>query len=256
MNPLVWMPLESEKSMGRRIKSAARQGIGRIGLVIPETGAPSRWEKAFGWGCSLVQDEGMTLEALSLPLPVEKWQQEQVTLWLSSAPDAGVKTVMLHPEIPEEEFLEIQAASNVAALCDKVEEHGLSLLIETAGPLTSYKSMNNFLTCVGRDILKIAWNVHNTFLHEPLYSRPNRVADALAQNIGLVVVRDSLIKAGIQSFRLLGFGDVPVLDSIKALLDAGVTSDLSFWVDCPPALEGEEALYHCIRMMEMVQKLV
>ncbi len=256
MNPLIWIPLEGEKSMPQMIKAAVGQGIKRAGLYVPENGAFTQWEKAFLQCCKSALGQGVTVEVLSLPLPVEKSQQIEITTWLSQASGAGVKTVVLRPGIPEEEFLEIQAASNAAQLCDQADKLGLSLLVETSGPLTGCKHMKNFLTCVGRASLKVAWNIHNTFLHEPLYRYPSRVVEGLAGEIAFVIVRDSLIKAGINEFRLLGFGNVPVLDSFKALKDAGVAPDVSFWMDRPSALGVDDALRHSIYVLHTVQKLV
>lgn len=256
MNPLLWIPLEREASNSQMIKSAAGQGIKRAGFTVPEGGTFAKWEKIFVQSCKSMTSAGISLEILSLPLPVEKQDQVETARWLSRASAAGVEKAMLCPGIPEEEFLEIQAASNTAQLCDQADRLGLSLLIETSGPLTSYKHMKNFLTCVGRTSLKVAWNIHNTFLHEPLYTYPDRVVNRLAGDIGLVIVRDSRVKAGVNEFRLLGFGDVPLLDSLKALKGAGVVSDLSFWVDCPSDFDMDDALHHSIYVLHTVQKLV
>ena len=58
------------------------------------------------------------------------------------------------------------------------------------------------------------------------------------------------------SFACWGLAMCRCWDSFKALKDAGVAPDVSFWMDRPSALGVDDALRHSIYVLHTVQKLV
>ncbi len=113
-------------------------------------------------------------------------------------------------------------------LCEFAKEYNVTPLIETNGLFLDSKDLADFIDEIG-DNAGVLWDVHHPyrFNDEPV--------DVTIKNLGdrikYVHLKDSLIEKGKPAYKLMGYGDIPVKDAIKGLLDIGYDGYFTFeWV--------------------------
>ena len=109
----------------------------------------------------------------------------------------------------------IQGAAVYAELCDYAKEKNISVLIETNGVLADSREMKNFMVGVGRENSGVLWDVHHPYRY--FNETPEYTVNTLKELIKHVHVKDSVKKDDKVFYRMMGFGDVPVLDALKEL---------------------------------------
>ncbi|MDR3552668.1 MAG: sugar phosphate isomerase/epimerase, partial [Clostridia bacterium] len=114
-------------------------------------------------------------------------------------------------------------------ICDMAAEKGVSPLIETNGPFADTALLRKFIDGVARPNSGVLWDIHHPFRfcgESPAQSLAN--LDGLIQ---YVHVKDSVLQGGRVVYRMMGYGDVPVLDALRALHTGGYTGFASLeWV--------------------------
>ncbi len=105
--------------------------------------------------------------------------------------------------------------SALRRLAPIAEEKGITLLVETNGVYADTGRLGNLLNTVASDSVGALWDVHHP------YRFANEKAGKTVQNLGAYIkyvhVKDSVIENGKISYRLMGEGDLPIDDFMRAL---------------------------------------
>lgn len=116
-----------------------------------------------------------------------------------------------------------------AKLCDYALERKVTPLLETNGILADSAAMSSLMQQVNRENSGVLWDINHTvrFFGE----KPEDTVAALSEWIKHVHVKDSVRENGKVVYRMMGYGDLPVYDSVSALKKAGYEGYISLeWV--------------------------
>ncbi len=100
-------------------------------------------------------------------------------------------------------------------ICEYASIFGVTPIIETNGKLAISSEMLSFIKLAGHENCGVLWDVHHTvqFAHET----PQQTVDALGDYIRHVHVKDSVVKDGNIEYKMMGHGEIPIPEAIKAL---------------------------------------
>lgn len=123
--------------------------------------------------------------------------------------------VMISPH-PDPEPVELKAARELyLELCKAAKGTGVRLLMETNGVLADSHVMKEFMEDTDPETAGVLWDIHHPyrfFRETPEYT---------VYNIGKYVknthVKDSVFKEGKLTYRMMGYGDVPIFDALRML---------------------------------------
>lgn len=105
--------------------------------------------------------------------------------------------------------------SALKRLAPVAEAKGITLLVETNGVYADTGRLGNLLNTVASDSVGALWDVHHP------YRFAGEKAGKTVQNLGAYIkyvhVKDSVIEDGKISYRLMGEGDLPIDDFMRAL---------------------------------------
>lgn len=135
-------------------------------------------------------------------------------------------------------------------ICDYALGKNISPLIETNGVLADSKVMASFIKAVGRSNAGVLWDIHHPYRY--FGESPETTLNNLDGSIKYIHIKDSVMKDGQVSYRMLGYGDVPVLDCLKQLKKNGYDGYVSLeWVKrwCPDLQEPGVVFSHYINYM-------
>ena len=107
------------------------------------------------------------------------------------------------------------AAKLYGLLCEYASYFGVTPLIETNGKLAKSEEMLKLIEQAGNKNCGVLWDIHHTvqFAKET----PEQTAKALGSLIKHVHVKDSVIKDGNIEYKMMGYGEIPVAQTIEAL---------------------------------------
>ena len=131
--------------------------------------------------------------------------------------------VLISPDTFPKESDDLECCKRAyGELCDYATGRQVTPLIETNAALADTGVLREFLQDVGRENMGVLWDIHHPFRY--FGEAPRTTYD----NIGKV------------EYRMMGYGDVPVFDSMKVLHDGGYQGYVSLeWVKrwCPDLQE-------------------
>lgn len=151
--------------------------------------------------------------------------------YIDLAQKLGAKYVRVmissHPQ-PEECDLD-KALALYTEMCRYGGDKGVMPLIETNGILASSKAMEEFVENIDSANKGVLWDIHHPYR---FFSEDPRET---FRNIGRFVkythVKDSRMLGETISYRMMGYGDVPVFDALKVLKENGYMGYVSLeWV--------------------------
>ena len=119
--------------------------------------------------------------------------------------------------------------ANYLDLCEYAADKGVHVLIETNGVLADSNVMASFMEGVDHPNAGVLWDIHHPwrFFHEA----PEDTVSRIGRYVQYVHIKDSVMKNGQVSYRMLGYGDLPVLDMLKQLHALGYDGYVSLeWV--------------------------
>ncbi len=123
--------------------------------------------------------------------------------------------VMISPQ-PQPEPVDMEAARRLyLELCDYAKPKGVCVLVETNGALADSHVMREFVDGADPDSSGVLWDIHHPyrfFGESPEFTFRN-----IGQYVKNTHVKDSVYKDGKLSYRMMGYGDVPVFDALKTL---------------------------------------
>jgi len=158
-------------------------------------------------------------------------QLEQAKEYIDLASKLSCKYIRImissHPQ-PEEIDL-AKAIDLYNQICIYGEDKDVTPLIETNGVLADSLAMKDFLGKIESDNKGVLWDIHHPhrFFSEP----PATTYENLGKLIKYVHVKDSVVINNEITYRMMGYGDVPVYDALRVLKDNGYDSYVSLeWV--------------------------
>ena len=116
--------------------------------------------------------------------------------------------------------------SQYREVLDYARDKNVYPLIETNSALADSRVMRRFIKDTGRDNAFVLWDIHHPFR---VFSESARdTAENIGDLVKYVHVKDSVRRDNEVEYRMMGYGDVPILDALRLLNDAGYDSYISF----------------------------
>ena len=176
-------------------------------------------------------------------LGVEQPEQymEEARAYIDFAPLVGAKYVRVMitsvPYPSEEEDVE-QAARLYRELCRYAEGKGVKVLLETSGALADSRVLAQVMQNTGSPAAGVLWDIHHPYRY--FGERPEQTYENIGPWVEHLHVKDSVRGAEKVEYRMMGYGDVPVFDTLKLLKEHGYEGYISLeWVKrwCPELQE-------------------
>ena len=125
-----------------------------------------------------------------------------------------------------------------AQLCQYAEGKDVKVLIETNGALANSQVLAQMMRTIDSPSAGVLWDIHHPYR---FYGEtPQQTYDNLKDWICYLHVKDSVMLDGKVAYRMMGYGDVPVFDTLKLLYEGGYDGYISLeWVKrwCPDLQE-------------------
>lgn len=114
-------------------------------------------------------------------------------------------------------------------LCAHAEGKNVQVLIETNGVLADSEVMASFMEDIDHPNAGVLWDIHHPWRF--FSEAPEETLRHIGRHVRYVHIKDSVMKNGQVAYRMLGYGDVPVLDMLKGLRALGYDGYVSLeWV--------------------------
>ena len=151
----------------------------------------------------------ISIPVISFPEKVgEKTDSSKIIKYVEYASVASISGVLISfKELPSTKALK----DVLLPIITCAENNGVSILLETSGPLVKTEKVLDVINFFGTATLKVCWNIRET------YFNANETADKTIQTLGAYI---SYVKLGDKKDGkdvLLGDGELPVKDFMNAL---------------------------------------
>lgn len=136
------------------------------------------------------------------------------------------------------------------AVCDYARGTDVTPLIETNGAFADSRVMAEFIKAVDRPNSGILWDIHHPYRY--FGETPETTLNYLDGHIKYLHIKDSVKIDEKVSYRMLGYGDVPILDCLKQLNINNFEGYVSLeWLKrwCPELQEPGVVFSHYINYM-------
>ena len=138
-------------------------------------------------------------------------------------------------------------------LCSYGEERGVTPLIETNGPLASSAAMKAFMQSIENANKGVLWDIHHPYRF--FDESPAQTYANIGPWVRYTHVKDSVMVDGTVIYRMMGYGDVPIFDTLKTLNDNGYDGFVTLeWVKrwCPDLQEPGIVFSHFTSYMNFL----
>lgn len=108
---------------------------------------------------------------------------------------------------------------NLRALLPVAEKAGVVLLVETNGIYANSQKLKSLCEKINHPSLGVLWDIHHP--HRFFGEDARQTFDNLSKYIKHVHVKDSVMTDGKVTYRMTGYGDVPVSEAMTILRDNG-----------------------------------
>ena len=169
-----------------------------------------------------LEDAGLRLTQLTsgatlgMPDSPEAGRREAMD-YIDAASRLGVPyiRVMISPQ-PQPEPVDLEAARKLyLELCDYAKPRGVRVLAETNGVLADSRVMREFVSDADPESSGVLWDIHHPYRF--FGESPEYTFRHIGPYVRNTHVKDSVYKDGKLSYRMMGYGDVPVFDALKVL---------------------------------------
>lgn len=158
--------------------------------------------------------------------PVEAAKEYMDLAQQISAPYVRIM-ITSHPQ-PEEADVD-EAVKLYTQMCRYGEEKGVTPLIETNGILASSAAMAEFLDQVDSENKGVLWDIHHPWRY--FQEDPQETFANIGSYVKYTHVKDSRQTGDTIVYRMMGYGDVPVLEALKVLNEHGYQGYITLeWV--------------------------
>lgn len=131
------------------------------------------------------------------------------------------------PEPVEGESIQ-QCARLYRELCEYAAPKGVTPLIETNGELANSEVMREFMGGAHENS-GVLWDIHHPYRF--FEEQPEETCGNIGQWVKYVHIKDSVGTPAEVQYRMMGYGDIPVLDILRLLEKQGYTGFVSLeWV--------------------------
>lgn len=166
---------------------------------------------------------------------------DEAKAYIDFAGEIGVPYVRVMvspvPQPTEEENIP-QTKEKYKELCRYAEGKNVKVLLETSGRLADSSLLQEILTETDSPAAGVLWDIHHPYRYYG--ETPETTYNRLKDWICYLHVKDSVMKDGQVEYRMMGYGDVPVFDTLKVLKENGYDGFISLeWVKrwCPDLQE-------------------
>lgn len=152
---------------------------------------------------------------------------------------------------PEENTDLETCKKNYQIVCDYAKTKGVYPLIETNGLLANSKTLASFIKYVDRENAFVLWDIHHPFRF--FNESPEQTLINLDGFVKYVHVKDSIMSEGKVIYKMMGHGDIPLLDTLKQLKINNYDGFISLeWVKrwCPDLEEPGIVFSHYYHFMK------
>jgi len=169
--------------------------------------------------------------ALALDASLDQENVAEAKDYMVLAKKMGAPYVRVMPtKSPQPEPCDLlKCARLYEELCVFGESLGVTPLIETNSLLADSRVMAQFIASIQSENKGILWDIHHPcrFYNEA----PADTFGRIGAWIKHVHIKDSLIKDGVNTYCMMGYGDIPVADCVRELNAAGYDGYYSLeWV--------------------------
>lgn len=121
-------------------------------------------------------------------------------------------------------------AQQLRILSDYASNKNVTVLIETNGVFADSNRLLKLIETVNRDNVRVLWDVHHTFRF--FGETPAYTYNLLGKYICYLHVKDSVVNnEGKITYKMMGYGDLPLVDTIRILKENGYDGYVSLeWV--------------------------
>lgn len=117
-----------------------------------------------------------------------------------------------HPNGEVDDGVVIEALKRLAPAA---EEKGVTLLVETNGVYSDTSRLCSLLDHVASDAVAALWDMHHPYRFAG--EKPGKTVQNLGAYIKYVHVKDSVMENGVPKYRMMGEGDLPIDEMMRAL---------------------------------------
>lgn len=162
---------------------------------------------------------------------IEREMKEGID-YIYLAQNLGVKYVrVLGDEQPYSgENIDIDfVAKNLKELANYADGRDVTVLIETNGVFADSQALLSLLEKVNKPNVGVLWDIHHPYryMDEPV----KETYDRLKKYIKHIHLKDSLIDEGKVSYKMIGYGDLPIVEVLELLKSDNYSEYISLeWV--------------------------
>lgn len=131
---------------------------------------------------------------------------------------------------PQPEAVNMENAMKLyTEMCRYAEDKNVIPLIETNGILADSNNMAEFIEKIDSKNKGILWDIHHPFRY--FGESPTTTYRNIGEHVKYIHVKDSIMLGETLCYRMMGYGDVPIFDSLKVLKENGYDGYVSLeWV--------------------------
>jgi len=144
--------------------------------------------------------------------------QEEIISYIKLANQLGTPYIRILGDLAPQAQGEVDDAVILAALkqlAPIAEAHHVTLLIETNGVYADTARLARLLDQAASDAVAALWDIHHPYRYAG--EKPGTTVKNLGAYIRYVHVKDSVVESGVTRYRLMGEGDLPIDDMMRAL---------------------------------------
>lgn len=144
-----------------------------------------------------------------------------------------------------------QAKQLFAELCAFAADKNVCVLIETSGALANSLTMRDFMQGIDPKTGGVLWDLHHPYRY--FGELPAQTYENIGQWVRYMHVKDSVVEDSTVSYRMMGYGDVPIFDAVKLLNEKGYDGFVTLeWVKrwCPDLQEPGIVFAHFASYMQ------
>ena len=157
---------------------------------------------------------------------------EEITQYAKLAKKLGTPYIRILADLDPAPVDEIDDEKIVAALKGLVpvaKENNVTLLVETNGIYSDTARLKKLLDAVDSKWVAALWDMHHPFRY--MGETPQQTVENLGDYIKYIHVKDSVVKDGKLTYKLMGEGDMPIHEMLSALQKIGYDGYISLeWV--------------------------
>lgn len=217
------------------------RGIGGQ-MYAPSIGVFSseRWENTAAQLKKANMELPMLTSGASLGLPETEKNMEEAKAYIDLAEKLGSSfvRVMVTPVAQVEPANLEQAVKLYTQLCEYAAPKGVVPLIETNSVLSDSTVMKQFMEDCGSENCGVLWDIHHPYRF--FGESPEETYANIGKWVRYTHVKDSVMKDGQVAYRMMGYGDVPIMDTLQILHKNGYEGYITLeWLKrwCPDLQE-------------------